>query len=226
MNTRTALLFTLAMTATSHAATVIGNTATDRVSTDAYSGQIFLLNANLSSLVGQQVSSWSFFNNNNAFGVTPVLLEDTGGGASFTIRGIGATITGNGSGAQGGAFNLVSGTALIGLNYYVGYYDGAWNPGGGGSATPNQGAVEWDLNNDPPVGGQIDSLGAIWLHNTPDGSDNPANMGVGAVNTHDLSFGGVVDTRHASINFTAVPEPGTLALSGLAGLALLRRRRA
>ena len=211
----------LSLTSSGRGASVIGNTAGDRISTDSFSGQIFLLNANLNSLAGQVITSWSFFNNNTSTAVTPVLAEDMGGG-SFAIRGIGATIAGNGSGAQGGAFNLVSGTAFISLNYYAGYYDGSWN---GASATPNLGGVEFNSVDDPPVPGQIDSLGTFWIHNAPDGSDNPANLGVGALISRDTNFGAAVDGRHYSINFTAVPEPTVTMLGGIAGLVLLRRRR-
>jgi hypothetical protein len=207
----------------SGAAITIGNSASDRVSTDSFSGQIFLLNANLSSVAGQRVDSWQFFNNNNSNAVTPVLAEDTGGGI-FAIRGIGATITGNGSGTQGGAFNLVSGTDVISLNYYLGFFDGSWN---GSASTINPGGVEFNSVDDPPVGGQIDSIGTIWIHGVANGSDNPANLGVGALNSRDTTFGAAVDGRHYSINFTAeiVPEPSAAFLGGLAGLCLLRRRR-
>ena len=213
----------LALSGSIHAATVIGNATTDRGTTDAYSGQMFILNANLSSLAGQVVTSWSFFNNNTTNAVTPVLVEDMGDG-SFAVRGIGTTVVSSASGLQGGAFGLVSGTSTISLNYYAGYFDGSWN---GSASAVNQGAVEFDSVDDPPVPGQIDSTGTIWLHNTPDGSDNPANLGVGAVNLSDTNFGTAVIGRHHSINFTAdpVPEPSVALLGGLTGLALLRRRR-
>ncbi|MFN0126086.1 MAG: PEP-CTERM sorting domain-containing protein [Verrucomicrobiales bacterium] len=217
----TAVIVTLAFAIPAEGATVIGNSTSDRGTTDGFSGQIFMLNAGLNSLVGQTVSSWSFFNNQNTNAVTPVLIEDMGGGI-WAVRGIGATIVSNASGIQGGAFNLVSGSAIIGLNYYVGYYDGSWD---GFSATPNTGGVEWDTVDDPPVGGQIDSLGALWTHDIPNGANNPANMGVGAINSRDTVYGAAVDGRHASINFTAVPEPSITALAGIAALALLRRRR-
>lgn len=229
MKTLLPFLFGAALAGIGQAATVVGNSLSDRNTTDAYSGQIFLLNASLGSVIGQQVQSWSFFNNQAAGrSVTPVLVEDTSGSqTSFTTRGIGATFLTTVAGVQGGPFSLASGTGVIGANYYLGYYDGAWNSGTG-VATPNVGAVEWDNTNDPPVAGQIDSIGALWLHGVPDGNDNPANMGVGAVNPHDVSFGGVVDTRHHSLQFVVgpVPEPSAALLSGLAGLALLRRRRA
>jgi hypothetical protein len=221
-----AVALSLAFAAPGQAATIVGNSLADRGTLDAYSGQIFLLNANLNSLAGQQVTGWSFFNNNNAISVTPVLVQDTSGTlSSFTIRGIGATIAGIGSGAQSGAFNLVSGSGVIGTNYYLGYYDGSWNPGTG-SATPNTGSVEWNMTDDPAVPGQIDSLGTIWLHNASDGSNTPALMGVGAVNPREITFP-VVDQRHHSINFTIdpVPEPAALLPFGAAGLLLLRRRR-
>ncbi len=213
----------LALSGSSHSATVIGNAASDRGATDGFSGQMFVLNANLSSLAGQAVTSWNFFNNANNNAVTPVLVEDMGGG-SFAVRGIGTTVVSSASGLQGGAFGLVSGTSTISLNYYAGYFDGSWN---GSASAVNQGAVEFDSVDDPPVPGQIDSTGTIWLHNTPDGSDNPANLGVGAVNLSDTNFGTAVIGRHHSINFTAdpVPEPSVALLGGLTGLALLRRRR-
>ncbi len=216
-----AVCVTLAFANQVEAATTIGNATSDRGATDSFSGQIFMLNAGLGSLVGQTVSSWSFFNKNTTNAVTPLLMEDMGAGI-WAVRGIGATIVSNASGVQGGAFNLVSGTAIISLNYYVGYYDGAWN---GASATPNPGGVEWNTADDAPIGGQIDSLGTLWSHNVPDCTDNPANIGVGALNSRDTVHGGAVDGRHASINFTAVPEPATTAFGGIAALALLRRRR-
>jgi len=221
-----AAIVSLVAATNTDAATIVGNTLTDRGTVDAYSGQIFLLNANLNSLAGQQVTNWSFFNNNGTGAVTPVLVQDTSGTlSSFTIRGIGATISGNGSGVQGGTFSLVSGSSVIGTNYYLGYYDGAWNPGAG-SAAPNTGAVEWNMTDDPAVPGQIDSLGTLWLHNASDGSNTPALMGVGAVNPREFTFP-VVDQRHHSINFTVnpVPEPAALLTAGLAGLFSVRRRR-
>jgi hypothetical protein len=216
----TAVILTLAFTSAAEGTTVIGNTTTDRGGIDGYSGQMFILNANLSSLAGQVVTSWSFFNNNTTNAVTPVLVEDMGG--SFAVRGIGTTIVSNASGMQGGAFGLVSGTSTISLNYYAGFFDGSWN---GSTATVNTGAVEFNSADDPPVPGQINSTGTIWLHNAPDGSDNPANLGVGAVNLSDTNFDTAVTGRHYSINFTAVPEPSVALLGGLTGLALLRRRR-
>jgi hypothetical protein len=220
-------LFTVVLAGSGHAAIIVGNDLSDRGTTDSYSGQIFLLNANLASVVGQRVESWSFFNNQlPGVSVTPVLVEDTSGTlASFTMRGIGASVVAAGGGVQSSPFNLASGTDVIGTNYYLGYYDGAWDPGSA-SATPNPGGLEWNNTDDPPVAGQIDSVGSLWLHGIPNGADNPANMGVGAVNPHDVSFGGVVDTRHHSVQFVIVPEPSAALLGGLAGFALLRRRRA
>lgn len=218
------VLLTMAPAGSVSAATLIGNSASDRVSTDGYSGQVFLLNADTGSLVGQRVVAWSFFNNQNTSAVTPIIAEDLGGG-SFAIRGIGATVVGSASGIQGGAFNLVSGTDFIGLNYYVGYYDGSWD---GVSAAPNQGGVEFNSVDDPPVGGQIDSIGTLWIHGIADGADNPANIGVGALNFRDTTYGAAVDGRHYSVNFTAdpIPEPTTVLLGGLTtGLFLVRRRR-
>jgi hypothetical protein len=214
-------LFVCALVDSSAAATVIGNATIDRGTTDSYSGQVFLLNANLSSLVGQRVTSWSFFNNQTTTSVTPVLAEDMGGGI-FAIRGIGTSIVSNASGAQSGAFGLVSGTDMISPNYYAGYYDGSWD---GSIASPNPGAVEFDTIDDPPVAGQIDSIGTIWLHGIPDGSDNPANIAVGALNNSDTNFGNAVIGRHYSVNFTAVPEPAASVFGALAGIGLLRRRR-
>jgi len=217
------LAISLTFAAESFAAVVIGNTTTDRGTTDSFSGQIFMLNAGLNSLVGQQLGSWSFFNNNNTNAVTPLLLEDMGGG-SFAIRGIGSTIVGNASGVQGGPFSLVSGTAIIGPNYFAGYYDGSWN---GVSAIPNPGGVEFNSVDDPGVPGQIDSLGTLWTHVVPDCTDNPANIGIGVLNSRDTVHGPAVDGRHYSVNFTAIPipEPAATGLAALAGLALIRRRR-
>ncbi len=205
------------------AATIIGNNLNDSINIDAFSGQIFLLNANLSSIAGQSISSWSLFNNSNpGRSSTPLLLEDTSGNqTSFTIRGIGTTRVTSGSGQDTFTFSAVGGSSLIGANYYVGHYDGAWN---GTTGFPNPGTIDFDTVNTPAAPGQIDSTGTVWLNTA--GTDTPANIGVGAVNAATSGlYGGAVDTRHYSIQFTAVPEPSALGVFGLAVVGFTARRR-
>jgi hypothetical protein len=184
-----------------------GNVIKYRGAVNSAVGQIFILNADLSTLVGRRIEGWSVYNGLNTHFVTPVLVEKMPDG-TFTVRGIGTSVCSACDG--GGPFGLKSGTDIIAnSNYYVGHFDGSWD---GFTASANGGAVEMNSTPDVPAAGQIAVAGSIWLYGSGSGSA-PANLSVGATNS------GLLQAQSTySIHFVAgvVPAP-TVGLLGGAG---------
>ena len=178
--------------------TLIGNLANARGNVDRFSGQIYLLNADLSGIKGKCVKFWSHYNNQNTKSVTPIIMQKVNDN-SYAVRGIGTTvINSNYPSVQTQSFGLVSGSDTIGENYYVGHYDGSWD-GVTSTATPNSGAVEYNDSPDVSVIDKINSTGTIWLDGT--------NVNVDGFNTvlnSDVS----VALRHYSIDFSAADAAG------------------
>ncbi len=112
----------------------IGADVIDRSSVDFSRGSIVVLESAAFTEAGQ-VTQWSFFSPKTN-PITPLLLRADGD--EFTITGVGATRLSDGSGAQTFAFDLQSGSDLVGSSgYYFGFKDGD-------NATDVAGVAEWD----------------------------------------------------------------------------------
>jgi hypothetical protein len=112
----------------------VGNPVVDAPAVDGASGSLFVQTSSPFTEEGD-VTSWRFFNGGPPVRqFTPLVLEKVG--ADYLIRGIGATINSDGSGEQNFTFNLVSGSANVGANYYLGWKDG-------GQGSNNTGVAEW-----------------------------------------------------------------------------------
>ena len=144
------LFLTLCARALANTATLPANALTNRATNDGAAGSIFVEKTGLTSVAGCRLSKWSFFDDDGAGRmITPLLLEQTG--ATWTIRGIGATITSTGAGVQANLnFGLVSGTDIVGnANFRFGWKDG-------GNGSDNQGVADFTDSGSPGV----DWLGA------------------------------------------------------------------
>ena len=112
----------------------VGNPVIDAPVVDGAVGSLFVQTSSPFTEEGDVVR-WRFFNGGAPVReFTPLILEKVG--SEYFIRGIGATLNSNGSGEQNAPFNLVSGSATVGPNYYF-----AWKDGGQG--TNNTGVAEW-----------------------------------------------------------------------------------
>lgn len=89
---------------------------------------------------GFELQSWSFFNGNGAaqkgFAVTPLILKKVGD--AYLLTGVGKTRLNAGTGSQTFAFEPVAGTATVGDDSFLGWYDGAFE------GKSNAGVVEFD----------------------------------------------------------------------------------
>ena len=112
----------------------VGNPVIDAPSIDGAVGSLFVQTSSPFTEEGDVVR-WRFFNGGlPTRELTPLILEKVG--SEFLIRGIGETLSSDGSGEQNAPFNLVSGSAAVGPNYYF-----AWKDGGQGR--DNLGVAEW-----------------------------------------------------------------------------------
>jgi len=123
---RTAVLacaaaFSLALIGSSSRATyasTIGNPLIPRTFVDCCSPYIFVEPGVFFPIPGEKVTSWAFYS--GAVGsVTPLLLTQNGP-STFTVTGIGATVSA-GLGLESFAFNLISGTDVVGTNTVLGF---------------------------------------------------------------------------------------------------------
>jgi hypothetical protein len=161
---------------------------------------------------GQALTSFSVFgaptsqggNGNVGRQITPLLVSSPVGG-TFNILAVGTTRT-IAAGINNWSFGLVSGSATVGANTFF-----AWL---------GSGAVFYDLNSGPAV--FYTNNGAV-----PSVPSSGATFTVEANQPRAYSIQWTVGSS-APPPVGVIPEPSTYALlgTGLAGLALLRRRRA
>lgn len=173
----------------------IGNPVIDAPTIDGAVGSLFVMSGNPFNQTGR-VQDWRFFNGvSNDF--TPLILEKVG--ADYLIRGIGQTVSSSGQGEQHFAFNLVSGSAYVGPNYFFGWKDGGQN-------VNNTGVAEWD---------DMTADQVIWFNSGHTTFSTGENLGAGLLTL----------SRTYSIEANSIPEPGTLAGLALMGAAAFGRRR-
>jgi hypothetical protein len=221
-------LAALALTATSAHAAVVTTGVNAGTTQLAYSGDVSA--SDLLTGLTATTTGWNF-----ASGATPANLNDGTGGTSFDdVAGasiatiawttVGATAEYNlGTGANGLGFDITSIQSIA-----------DWNGVGFG----NQGyTVEVR-----PVGGSYSTIATIDYQPLSGAGSTKVTVtedttGVVASGIESIRFtanlvngganGGAFTAREIDVNgsSTAIPEPSALALLGLGGLALLRRRR-
>lgn len=113
----------------------VGNPVVDAPTVDGAVGSLFVQTSTPFTEEGDVVR-WRFFNGGTPAPrlFTPLILEQVG--SDFVIRGIGQTINSNGSGEQQFPFQLVSGSAAVGPNHFLGWKDG-------GQGVDGLGVAEW-----------------------------------------------------------------------------------
>jgi len=184
-------------------AEAVGNGASQRANTDGATGAVFVLDDPFTRT--NYVSEWAFWSwSPGNRQITPLIFEEVAG--NYLLRGVGTSRL---VPAQQGTitydFGLQSGSAVVDASYYFGWVD-ALIDYANGSAAGNQGVVRW-------ADDEFFSAEVRWF-------------GTGGTFLPGTDFGaGSHLVRAYSIQAIAVPEPGTLSLLGLGGLALLRRRR-
>ncbi|MBN2023598.1 MAG: hypothetical protein JW809_12505 [Pirellulales bacterium] len=196
------------------ASITVGNSLVDRGITDTATGYVFVLGTQPSEAVGNIVTSWAFFDDETGGAtvdgrlVTPLIFNKVG--SLFQIAGIGTTRATDRGGIQEFAFDLVSGSALIGPDSYLGWRDGNID-----GTVVNQGVIEFEWESDPST---YEPYTGIVYRGNP-----------GALLVPGAAFAGTADGRRTySVQFTAVPEPASLAVWSLlaaAGLVWTVRRR-
>ena len=142
--------------------------------------------------------------------MTPLLFQETSPGV-FTVRGIGATRTSNGFGIQAFAFDPVAGSSGQVLSSYVyGFKFGTPD-----NSAQNIGLIDahFDVNNEPPF---------WWTWRVSSGG--PAVVQNGTIDNAANNFRAVGRDYSVQFTVTSVPEPATLVLTLVGGLALVTRR--
>jgi hypothetical protein len=211
-------------------ATILGSTLINRTFIDAASGQVYIY-AGGSFDSGVQMSTFSIFGDGYSGSrvITPVLFEQTSAGV-FTVRGVG---TGRSvvavSAAQNFAFGLNFGIDITTNGSYTFGFINALVNSAGTPTTSSAGDV--DFTNGVVSG---DGVGGPGTTNrfvfTPTLSG--LNVGLGTTfgvpgTTADFilnnpSLGGfqIDRTYSATLSASAVPEPSTLLLTALGGVAI------
>jgi hypothetical protein len=164
---------------------------------------------------GLTLSSWSFSTATfvGARDITPLLWESTGG-TNFVLRAIGGTVNATGDTVYSGvAFNLQSGSSLIGnANYYFGWKDGT-------TTSPNTGVISWD--------DLVSSTQTAYSWGNSVGDNNAGN--ITSANLGSTFVMGNVGLGERTYRFTAtaIPEPAHVAMAfALCCLAAAVRMRA
>ncbi len=179
-----------------------------------------------------------------------ILLNDAGGSIDSTIRAyLAAGYNGGGWNGTSGGVIMTSAPITIGAGTYsIGYADGADNVVAGLSS--GQLEVAYTLAGDANLDGKVDSAdfgiladnygasAAVWDEGdfNYDGKVDSADFGILAVN-YGQSAGSNADVVTAAdwsaldafasandVTLTAVPEPASLGILALSGLAILSRR--
>lgn len=219
-----ASLIASATLATSSHAGTFGNDLLARGSAanNNSTGNDYVLNTTLA--VGEVVDTWGIFNDSaTVIGneVTPFLAVQTGTVTNtaaeevpvFEIIAVGLTRTIDDSGAQTWAFDVQSGSGVIGAGTYFG-----WRDGGVSEASKGGSVTEYDNGLTPPDV-------RTWFSHGSTLSGNPVAIGteVPTRSSHAIS---VLFDRTYSAQVTTIPEPASLALLGLGGVMIMRRRPA
>ncbi|MEX2186528.1 MAG: lamin tail domain-containing protein [Pirellulales bacterium] len=111
----------------------VGPSVIDRAFVDGASGSVFLLD-NYPFTEAGQVTEWSFYST-NTLTLTPLLFRLDQG--TFGLVGVGRSRVSTGTGLQTYAFDVQSGSDLVGAsNYYFGFKDGD-------NTVDNTGVIDW-----------------------------------------------------------------------------------
>jgi hypothetical protein len=180
-----------------------GDPIIQRPNNDTAAGYRFVMDEPLPT-VGR-VTNWSFYDTTDTGqSVTPLIVEKVG--SNYFIRGIGASLASNGSGPQSFPFGLISGSDVLGPNFFVGWKDGT-------TLVPNDGVI--DFSDGSPDG----------VHYFDPVALSGDNMGAGTFIAREYSIQFAVDGS-VTVNDVApsavipagitAPEGGSVVLSATA----------
>jgi hypothetical protein len=178
----------------------VGDELANRASVDA-AGYGFIKTDESFSSTGSLMRWQIFSDDSSSHNITPVLYKAGTVAGTYDVVGVGASRTISSRGFMEFDFGLTTGSNAITSpgTFYAGWVDS--NADGTGALG---GVIPFNT-----FGGTVSFFGI------PGGGP--------AAGSNIVPLGS--DTRAYSVNFLTVPEPGTAALSLLAGLSFLRRRR-
>ena len=138
----------LTVVAAAQSVTAPATALTDRPLNDTVPGSLFVEKTPLTAAEGCRLKQWSFYDNDTpGLMLVPLLFERTSA-TTYAIRGIGTARASAGTGVQVNLpFGLVSGSDVVGPNFFLGWKDGS-------NGTNNTGVIDYTNSGTP---------GADWL---------------------------------------------------------------
>lgn len=206
--------------------TTIGSPLIHRSLTDTNVGQVYIYNGATSPFpISGEITSWSFFDDQNpGNSVTPLIFQ-VGSNGSFTLTGVGATVTSSGDGLQSFPFNLIAGSNQVqGGQYTFGFTDRTYSVSYGQlvPGATNTGTISFDR--DP-------SLNDTWVETAVGSVGGPVSLqmgttvGNGGLPLYNQDPAGPGRTYSAQMT-VAVPTPiATLSTNQAPAVSLLTLNR-